>query len=259
MLPPPHLQGLVFRVAVAVDHPYGPFPGHFFIDDDFFHRTVLLPDPADILCLPAARIEGDDRSLAPVEFLREGPVDLHVRAGQGFQECIPVQGARSVLFPDFGSEQVAERGRVGRHPGSRRTADARAGGFEHLSHGILLVVTIAGRGGDGVPDLGNLVLSDWDGGEDACYLVQSENKGFSRFVGGRIDAVQPLAGGDRKGAGQAPEQDHTLHLYHSGFAARFHGYKVPEIEPCSQKGKRIKLKIGLPTGRKAEISNAFYA
>ena len=206
VLPPPHLQGGVFCVPVAVDDPYGPFSGHFFVYDDLFHRAVVLPDPSDVPGLPSARIEGDDRGFIPVEFLGERPVNLHVRTGQGVQESIPVQGPCPILFADFGGEEVPERCRIGRHPGGRRAADTRSGSLENLPHRVLLIVTVAGRGGDGVPDFGHLAFSDRDGGEEARHLVKGEFKGFSRFVGGWVaPQVQPLTGGDRKGAGQAPQ------------------------------------------------------
>ena len=186
VLPPAHLQGGVFRVPVAVDNPYRPFPGHFLVHDHFFHRTVVLPDPADVPGLPSARIEGDDRGFIPVGFLGKRPVNLHVRAGQGIQESVGIQGPRAVLFPDFGSQEVPERCRIGSHPGGRCVADAGSGGFENLSHRVLLIVTVSGGGGDGVPDFGYLVLSERDGRQEARYLVEREFEGLSHFVGRRV-------------------------------------------------------------------------
>ena len=96
-------------------------------------------------------------------------------------------------------------------------------------------------------DLRHLRLSQGDGGDEARHLVEGEGQGFFRFF---LRAVvppggQPLAGGGDKGADKAPDDNHSLHTVLSGFAARLLGYKGPQSERCSQKGKRIKQKKGL--------------
>ena len=212
VFPPEHLQGLVFGVGVAVDHPDGPALGRLFVHEDFFQGSVLLPNPADVSDGVVARVEGDHGLAGRTERFRERPIDLHVRGRQGSQEPVGIQAARSVLAPHFGRQEVPEGLRIGFHPRAGFRSHPGSGCLEQVLHRVFRVVSVVGRSRNGIAHFPQLRLPERDGGQEAGHLLQGE-QGFSVLhVDGTV-VVQPLAGGRQEGAAKAPQQHRSLHVF----------------------------------------------
>ena len=121
----------------------------------------------------------------------------------------------------FCRQQVAQRFGIRLRAGGRFRPDSRSGRFEQIPQGILFIVAVSGGGRYGVMDLRDLRFPDRKGGKEPRHLLQGERHFALPDDGLFLDRLgigggKPPAGGACKGADQAPESHHSLHLFCSG-------------------------------------------
>ena len=79
-----HFQGFVCRIIVPVHNPDRPLQRRIFIDQNLPDDAVFA-QVAHVLGRTVVRVEGDDRRLAAVPPVFEGPVNLDVGFRKGVQ------------------------------------------------------------------------------------------------------------------------------------------------------------------------------